>query len=203
MKKKAWIIIGIGALLVGMCCPLSVLIYGGVLLFPQKDAAPIGIIGAADGPTAEYLTATLAKAVVGRWWGIPLIFGAAFLLTGVIGVLFHRSLEKNWSVKTGGLTLALSACGSLGLCCLLNAVSMVAIDDVRKNHPIEYPLTVLLGFLCLLGCLFLIVLYLRNCGERQNYKSLLFDIPLAIVYVFPFLLMFLQIFEQLDGLLTP
>ncbi len=86
MKKFSIITIIISALLIvlGIASPLI-----SALLIP-KDAASIGIIGGADGPTAILLTSTLLSSVYGKL----ITLGVIALIVGVVLLIISKFKKK-------------------------------------------------------------------------------------------------------------
>ena len=86
--KKFGITVGLVGLLLIACNLL--LIFIGIPL-SNKDAPPIGIIGGADGPTAQFLT---NKILMDTWPGVLLTIGLALIPVAAVCLIYWMTAKK-------------------------------------------------------------------------------------------------------------
>ena len=93
--------------------------------------------------------------------------------------------------------MGLSCVGALGLVCVFIWFSIVSFGEMSK-HPIEYPVSVLLGIVCFFAFVVLIAVYLKLRKTNWSIKGLIIDILTSIIY----LPTFFYIFSYIYGLLN-
>lgn len=187
MKLKRYalwaLLAGFVIALAGVAMPLAVL-----YLTPQDPR--ISIIGAADAPTYYLIISTLLDNM--PW--VLVLLGLTLMISAVFCLLFSKTVRGHCTVKTSLISLGLSATGALGLICVLVWFSIVAFDEVSK-HPIEYPLSIAAGLLCLCAFITLILQYFNMRKEKWSGKGLLIDVLTSIIYLPVFFYIFSYLCE--------
>lgn len=187
-------------------CSIAALI-AGVVLFVGSFVIPfiltfrasagqgsVGIIGGADGPTAQFLTMQLLS----RWPGCLAFLSAALVLTGLFCLIFSKTVTQVCFVKTSAVALGLSAIGGAGLYCFFLWLAMAAFHETGK-HPIAYPVSVAGGVLCLMGFLGLLVLYFRERKQKWCWGGIVIDVATSILYLPTFFSLVSALHEMLGG----
>ncbi len=156
------------SLLLGAAAQLGVFIafFGAVLLgFTGPQAASIGIIGGADGPTAIFLTAKLAPELLG-----PIAI-AAYSYMALIPLIQPPIMKAMTNDK-------------------MRAVKMVQAREVSKTEKIVFPMVVATFVILLLpstapliGCLMLGNLF-RECGVTDRLSDTAQNALMNIVTIF-------------------
>ena len=156
------------SLLLGAAAQLGVFIafFGGVLLgFTGPQAASIGIIGGADGPTAIYLTTKLAPELLG-----PIAI-AAYSYMALIPLIQPPIMKLMTTDK-------------------MRKVKMVQSREVSKTEKIVFPVVVATFVILLLpstapliGCLMLGNLF-RECGVTDRLSDTAQNALMNIVTIF-------------------
>ena len=156
------------SLLLGAAAQLGVFIafFGAVLLgFTGPEAASIGIIGGADGPTAIFLTTKLAPELLG-----PIAI-AAYSYMALIPLIQPPIMKAMTNDK-------------------MRAVKMVQAREVSKTEKIVFPMVVATFVILLLpstapliGCLMLGNLF-RECGVTDRLSDTVQNALMNIVTIF-------------------
>ena len=152
----------------------------------------IGIIGGAEVPNYKLILFLLFDSLpfILISLGIALIVSAAFCL------LFPKTVKAHCNISTSIISAGLSAIGALGLTCVLLWFSIVSFGEMSK-HPIEHPVSILLGVFSLLVFLALIIVYFKIRKKNWSFKGMIIDILTSIIYLPPFLLTFINLLEKL------
>ena len=156
------------SLLLGAAAQLGVFVayFGAVLLgFTGNQAASIGIIGGADGPTAIFLTTKLAPELLGA------IAIAAYSYMALIPLIQPPIMKALTSSKD-------------------RKIKMVQTREVSKTEKIVFPIVVSIFIILLLpstapliGCLMLGNLW-RECGVTERLSDTVQNALMNIVTVF-------------------
>ncbi len=156
------------SLLLGAAAQLGVFVayFGAVLLgFTGNQAASIGIIGGADGPTAIFLTTKLAPELLGA------IAIAAYSYMALIPLIQPPLMKLMTSSKD-------------------RKIKMVQTREVSKTEKIVFPIVVSIFIILLLpstapliGCLMLGNLW-RECGVTERLSDTVQNALMNIVTVF-------------------
>ncbi len=156
------------SLLLGAAAQLGVFVafFGAVLLgFTGPQAASIGIIGGADGPTAIFLTTKLAPELLG-----PIAI-AAYSYMALIPLIQPPIMKAMTNDK-------------------MRAVKMVQAREVSKTEKIVFPIVVATFVILLLpstapliGCLMLGNLF-RECGVTDRLSDTVQNALMNIVTIF-------------------
>ncbi len=156
------------SLLLGAAAQLGVFVafFGAVLLgFTGPQAASIGIIGGADGPTAIFLTTKLAPELLG-----PIAI-AAYSYMALIPLIQPPLMKLMTNDK-------------------MRAVKMVQAREVSKTEKIVFPIAVAIFVILLLpstapliGCLMLGNLF-RECGVTDRLSDTAQNALMNIVTIF-------------------
>ncbi len=156
------------SLLLGAAAQLGVFVafFGAVLLgFTGPQAASIGIIGGADGPTAIFLTTKLAPELLG-----PIAI-AAYSYMALIPLIQPPLMKAMTNDK-------------------MRAVKMVQAREVSKTEKIIFPIVVAIFVILLLpstapliGCLMLGNLF-RECGVTDRLSDTAQNALMNIVTIF-------------------
>ena len=189
MKRCSLLVLflGIALLCIGIALPAVFWqIFGRVI----SQRADMAIIGGADAATYQYLSRTLLNGLPNAigMLGISMILSAGFCL------LFSGTVRKHCTVATSAIALGLSATGALGLVCVLVWSSIVAFDSAR-HYPIEFPVSIMLGLLCLCAFLILFSLYFKVREKHKSIPGLLIDVFSGILYLPAYFLAFSYLYE--------
>ena len=138
----------------------------------------IGIIGGADTPTYEFVVFR----IMNGWPFVTILFGSALIVSALFCLIFSKTVKNNCSIKTTVLSLGLSAVGAAGLVCAFLWLTIVSFGEMSK-HPIEYPVSVLLGIISFLGFIVLIALYLKIRKTNWSIKGFIIDVLTSIIYL--------------------
>ena len=153
----------------------------------------IGIIGGADAPTHTFMLWVSCD-------GLPIALislGICLVISAVFCLIFSNTVKKYCNIKTSLISLGLSCVGAIGLVCVFIWFSIVSFGEMSK-HPIEYPVSVLLGIVCFFAFVVLIAVYLKLRKTNWSIKGLIIDILTSIIY----LPTFFYIFSYIYGLLN-
>ena len=151
----------------------------------------IGLIGAADNPPS-YLFALYAM-----FGGLPLvlvILGITLFVSAAFCLLFSKTVKIHCNSKSSAISLGLSGVGVLGLICAFIWFTIVSFGEMPK-HPIEYPVSILLGILCAFAFVVLLVLYFKVRRTNWSTKGFVIDVLTGIVYLPAFFFMFAYLSE--------
>ena len=189
LKRNALIILILGVLisLLGFIAPI---VYWNN--YTSNNGA-IGIIGGADAPTYTFMLLALFDGLpfVLAFLGISLIISSGFCL------LFSNTVKKHCNINTSVISLGLSGIGALGLVCVFLWFSIVSFGEMSK-HPIEYPISILLGIACFFVFMILIVLYLKFRKTAWSLKGFCIDILTSVIYLPTFFFAFSYLYEILS-----
>ena len=153
----------------------------------------IGIIGGADTPTYEFVVFR----ILNGWPFVTILFGSALIISALFCLIFSKTVKNNCSVKTTVLSLGLSAVGAAGLVCAFLWFTIVSFGEMSK-HPIEYPVSVLLGIISFLGFIVLIALYLKIRKTNWSIKGFIIDVLTSIIYLPTFFFAFSYLYNTLS-----
>ena len=183
MKLKWFSLLALfaGLLLVVICVIVPLILMQN---YTSQNGA-IGIIGGADGPTASYITFNLMK---GRTL-CSLVIGITLIISGLFCLVFSKTIKNNCNIKTSALSLGLSAVVALGLVCAFLWVTIVSFGAMSK-HPIEYPLSILLGIVCFLAFIVLIAIYVKQRKMNRSLKGFIIDVLTSVIYLPAFFFLF-------------
>lgn len=150
----------------------------------------IGIIGGADAPTYTFMLSALFD-------GLPIdlvIWGITLVVSSVFCVLLSKTVKTYCNIKTSAISLALSGIGALGLVCAFLWFTIVAFGEMSK-HPIEYPVSILLGVLCFFAFLVFVALYFKERKKNWSIKGVIIDFLTSIVYLPAFFFAFAYLYQ--------
>ena len=189
MKLKK---LSIGGLIIGIVAVLVAVGYPALVwLLANTDAKTIAIIGGADGPTAIFIT---SRIFFRTFVGILLTLGIPLVLVSLFCLIFPNFVQKNFSVKTTALALGISATGSLGVICFLEALAIVAFSSPKK-HPIAYPASIAAGLLALVLFLILFALYCKAREGEVKIVGIILDVFTGGIFTLFFFLVELKMIE--------
>ena len=138
----------------------------------------LGIIGGADVPTYQFV---LIQSIKG--WPLCLIlFGAAFLITGVFCLIFKKTVTQSCSIPTSAIAAVLSLVGGLGLTCVFLWFAIASFHEMSK-YPVVYPASISLGLLCFFVFIGLLIFYAFLRKAHWSIKGLLIDLFTAVLYL--------------------
>lgn len=184
MKGKSIIIICTGLFLcmIGILLPYLVGIICNVF---QADSPSVGIIGGADGPTADFLMNRFLRNLD---FALK-VTGTALIISGIVGFVFDKKLLLICSKRTTLLSLAISADLALSVVSALVFLSCLFLSDPSK-HPIRLPVSLIVLLLCV--CVFFLLLsqYIKSRKSLPVGKGIAVDIGLVILYFIPCFLLF-------------
>ncbi|MBE6797656.1 MAG: hypothetical protein E7531_04895 [Ruminococcaceae bacterium] len=186
-RSSLWVLfLGCSFLLFG----LTPIIYSKI---HTANSGYIGIIGGAEVPNYKlmlfFLLDSLPFILISL--GIALIVSAAFCL------LFQNAAKTHCNISTSIISAGLSAIGALGLIFVFLWFSIVSFGEMSK-HPIEYPLSILLGVFCLLAFFVLIIVYIKMRKSNWSIKGIIIDISTSIIYLPFFFLTFINFIERIS-----
>ena len=153
----------------------------------------IGIIGGADTPTYEFVVFRIMNGCL----FIAILFGITLIVSALFCLIFSKTVKNNCNIKTTALSLGLSAVGAAGLVCAFLWFSIVSFGEMSK-HPIEYPVSVLLGIISFFGFIVLIALYLKTRKTNWSIKGLIIDVLTSIIYLPTFFFAFSYLYNTLS-----
>jgi len=153
----------------------------------------IGIIGGADTPTYEFVVFR----ILNGWPFVTILFGSALIVSALFCLIFSKTVKNNCGIKATVLSLGLSAVGALGLVCAFLWLSIVSFGEMSK-HPIEYPVSVLLGIISFFGFIVLIALYLKTRKTNWSIKGFIIDVLTSIIYLPTFFFAFSYLYNTLS-----
>ena len=188
LKRYAlWILLlGIGVALVGLLTPivyLRIVMHGG----------SSGIIGGMDGPTYWFILSRLYDG-----WPIALILlGISVVISSGFCLLLSRTVSTHCNIKTSAISLGLSGTGALGVFCVLWWVTLAAFGEASK-HPVEYPVSVVLGMLSFMAFVFLIGLYFIVRRKNWSIKGIVLDVLTSLLYLPSFFMIISLIHAAFD-----
>ncbi len=153
----------------------------------------IGIIGGADTPTYEFVIFH----IMNGWPFVAILFGITLIVSALFCLIFSKTVKNNCNIKTTALSLGLSAVGAAGLVCAFLWFSIVSFDEMSK-HPIEYPVSILLGIVCFFAFAILIAVYLKLRKTNWSVKGFYIDILTSIIYLPTFFFLLAYIYGLLN-----
>ena len=162
----------------------------------------IGFIGLATGIVVPILTHNPVNEAWGIWYHWPRcvsLLSVEFILTGLVCLIFRNTVEESCSVKTSLLALGISLTGSVGIFCFFNGWGM-AWSGGTEVHPVEYPLTRVIGGIALLIFMFLILFYIWERKSCWSLKGLLIDLAVSFLYLPAFFYVFLVLYYVIDNI---
>lgn len=150
----------------------------------------IGIIGGADTPTYEFLVFRLMNG----WPFVAILFGSTLIISALFCLIFSKTVKNNCNIKTTALSLGLSAVCAAGLVCAFLWFSIVSFGEMSK-HPIEYPVSILLGIVCFITFIVLIVIYLKLRKINWSIKGFIIDVLTGVIYLPTFFFIYEYLYE--------
>ena len=192
-RRISWIVYSALVILLGLAIIVTSLLFFAVgIAGLMNEGGAVGIIGGADGPAAEYLTRNLEYTV-----GQLFRFGALVVITGIIAIAFNRFFSKHCRVETSVTSIVISAVVGLGFSCFMWFATCYFLNH-PKNHPIRHPASFILGVICFIVFLCLIALYIFLRFRKPSVKGILIDVAVSMVYVAPFWVFFVNMYEPLS-----
>lgn len=186
MKLKIFsictLVLGVVLLLIGLGLPLWAV---------MNNTAETAIIGGADAPTYWFLFFSLHDGLLSAL----ALMGIAFVTSALFCFIFPKTLHNHCSLKTSALSVSLSVFGGLGLVCYFFFISIAAFGS-SSEYPVAYPLSILVGSLCLCAFLALLVFYFTVRIKNWSIKGAIIDVLTSILYfpAFFFAFIYLQDF---------
>ena len=153
----------------------------------------IGIIGGADTPAYEFVVFR----ILNGWPFVTILFGSALIVSALFCLIFSKTVKNNCSIKTAVLSLGLSAVGAAGLACAFLWFTIASFGEMSK-HPIEYPVSVLLGIISFFGFIVLIALYLKIRKTNWSIKGFCIDILTSVIFLPTFFFAFSYLYNTLS-----
>lgn len=183
----AMLISGLLFLLIGFA-----LFYFALQSYASVDDG-LGIIGGADVPTYQFM---LIQSIKG--WPLCLIlFGTAFLITGLFCLIFKKTVTQSCSIPTSVIAAVLSMVVGLGLTCVSFWFVVLAFLEF-PHFPLSFLSSILLSLVCLLAFIDLIILYVHLRKAHWSIKGLLIDLFTAVLYLPPCFFFFFFLFDCLS-----
>lgn len=145
-------------------------------------AQAIGIIGGADGDNAISVTNSII--LLNNSLHILKLIGGALILCGLFCLIFNKTVKENCTLKTSGISLAISAVTALGLYCATTFALCFVMTHPSK-HPIALPASIIIGILCLIALILLLRIYCKQRKEKPSAKGIVIDILFAVIYIIP------------------
>ena len=175
----------IASVLMGAVLLITSLVLPYVLTIVSfRNSPSIGIIGGADAPTLNLYRDNWLSSV-----HFPIsLLGIAAIITGVISLIFKKSVCQSCTIKTSITALIISVASSIGFYCFLIYVFTTAIAGIISCF-------ILLGV-----SVFLVIKYIISYITDKQYKRIIFDIGIIIIYFVPFLMLFGYLFDAIMGL---
>ena len=173
LKRYAlWVLLsGIGVSLVGLLTPI-------VYLRIAMHGGSMGIVGGADWPTYWFILSHLYDG-----WAIVLILlGISVVISSGFCLVFSKTVSTHCNIKTSAISLGLSGVGALGVYCVFWWVAIAAFGEASK-HPVEYPVSVVLGMLSFMAFVFLIGLYFIVRRKNWSIKGIVLDVLTSLLYL--------------------
>ena len=72
------------------------------------------------------------------------------LISAGFCLLFSKTVIAHCTIKTSVISIGLSGIGALGLVCAFLWFTIVSYHEMSK-HPVEYPVSILLGMICFIA----------------------------------------------------
>ena len=154
----------------------------------------VGIIGGADAPPTYWFW---LSALFG---GLPMVLvvaGSTLLLSSAFCLAFSKTVKSHCRLKTTAISLGLSGSFVLGCICAFTWFTIVAFGEM-STHPVEYPVSIILGMLCFVAFVLLAILYCKSRKTNWSIKGVMIDILTGVVY----LPAFYCVLGYLDGMIT-
>lgn len=191
MKLKKFslltLLAGILLLIIGIIVPIV-----AVYIYTSQNGA-IGIIGGADTPTYEFVVFH----IMNGWPFIAILFGITLIVSSLFCLVFSKTVKNNCSIKTSVLSVGLSAVGAAGLVCAFLWFLIVSFGEMSK-HPIEYPVSILLGIVCFFAFVVLIALYFEARKINWSIKGFCIDILTSVIFLPTFFFAFSYLYNTLS-----
>ena len=153
----------------------------------------IGIIGGADTHTYEFVVFR----IMNGWPLVAILFGITLIVSALFCLIFSKTVKNNCNIKATVLSLGLSAVGAAGLVCALLWFSIVSFGEMSK-HPIEYPVSILLGIVCFFAFVVLIALYFKARKINWSIKGFCIDILTSVIFLPTFFFAFSYLYNTLS-----
>lgn len=186
----------LAALTTGFIMVLTSFIIPIVEFYSIQDKGSVGIIGGADSPTFLYIWEITQRSNL----HFALIFGATLFLCGLFCLIFNQTVPKNCTLKTTGISLAISFFGSAGLTCFVLWVSCVAFGLNIKENPFRYPLSIVCGIFSLAAFIISIIFYIKARKNNLRIKGIIIDILTSAITLYPFFISCCFIYDSLSKL---
>ena len=185
LKRNSLIVLiaGFVSLLIGAITPI-------VCLKISLKKMKVGIIGGASSHTYKFLLASLFDGFL----MVLVLLGIALIISAVFCLLFSNTVKTHCNIKTSLISLGLSSIGALSVLCALLWFEFVSFHETSK-HPLIYPVSVLLGVVCLFVFFLLIMFYMKLRKNNWSVKGLVIDILTSIIY-FPAFFFIFQCFYR-------
>ncbi len=119
--------------------------------------------------------------------GLPFcitLFGAAFLITALICLIFNKKIPIYCSIKTSVISLIISAALALGLVCVFIFSSIVAFDQISM-YPYAFPASILGSIVALLMIAWLTFVYIKARKQSASKMGALIDLLTVLIYLPP------------------
>lgn len=188
LKRNAWIILILGVLMsvLGFIAPI---IYWKS--YTSQNGA-IGIIGGADAPTYKFMLSAIFD-------GLPFVLiclGICLVISCVFCLVFSKTVRKHCNISTSVISLGLSGVGALGLVCAFMWFTIVSFGEMSR-HPIQYPVSILLGNICFFVFIVLMVIYFKLRKTNWSIKGFVIDVLTSVLYLPAFFFAFGYLHEIL------
>ncbi len=112
------------------------------------------------------------------------LWGVALMLFGLTGIIFRKTAEEKCSIKSVGIDVGIGAGTGLLLYCFIAYLSCFFLTD-PKNHPITYPMSVIVGLLSFIFILVLLCVYTNYRKEKPSVKGVILDVFLGLCIPLP------------------
>lgn len=157
----------------------------------------IGIIGGAEVPTYPFTYTFMLSTLFDGLPFVLILLGVSLIVSSVFCLAFSKTVRKHCNINTSALSLGLSSVGALGLICAFLWFIIVSFGETSK-HPIQYPLSIMLGMICFFTFFVLIAMYFKMRRANWSIKGFVIDILTSVIY----LPVFFFVFSYLYGILS-
>lgn len=115
-----------------------------------------------------------------------ILCGCVTVFWGLLGWIFRKKLVQWCNWKTLLIALGLAVMVGIGIWSGLSLLSCYFLTNPGR-HPIRYPASGALGFLCLGGFIGLFCLYCKVRKQKPSVPGVILEVVMSISYCVPFL----------------
>lgn len=152
----------------------------------------IAIIGGADIPTYKFVIMRLMSG----WSFCLILFGISCVITALFCLIFSKTVKAHCTLKTSAISVGLAAVGAIGLHCAFMWYTFSVFHEMSQ-HPISYPVSIILGTVCLCVFIALVALYFKSRKACWSVKGLVIDVLFGVIYLPTFFFAFTYLYDLL------